>query len=440
MELDLTPVQYKQKPREIPLYKSANWDNISEDLLAASIQTQTNTADKTVNEMWIEFKEDIGKAVEKHIPHRRTKSRDNLPWVTPQIRKLLRKRDRLSIRKKRQQKMGSDVINTTVKRLKALKRGIQCEMRKAYWSYVESIINPTDDPQSHTGRKRFLTSIKHRKTDTIGIKSLCDKGRDETKPAEIATLLNDNFQEIFTTKTLVRPDLLSRPSPYTDMADINITESGVLKLLKSLKARKAPGPDQISPCVLKEMANVIAPILTTIFRKSYDSGTVPEDWKTANITPVFKKGKRSDAANYRPISLTCIVCKLMEHILTSHIMKHANDHNILYGLQHGFRGGRSCETQLVEFIDDLAYNMQNGGQTDVAIMDFSKAFHKVGHQRLLLKLDHYGIRGKTNKWIQAFLTNRSQRVVLNGEHSCYTHVKSGVPQGSVLGPFFFFLC
>ena len=92
------------------------------------------------------------------------------------------------------------------------------------------------------------------------------------------------------------PDLLTRPSPYTDMADIKITESGVPKLLKSLKAHKAPGPDQISPLVLKLMANVIAAMLTAIFKKSCDSGVVPEDRKTANITPVFKKGKRSDAA------------------------------------------------------------------------------------------------------------------------------------------------
>ena len=143
--------------------------NISEDLLAASMLIQTNIYDKTVNEMWIEFKEAIGKDVEKHIPYRRTKFRDNLPWVTPQIRKLIRKRDKLSIRKKRQQKMGLDDISATVKRLKALKRVILCVLRNVYWSYVESIINLTDDQESHTGRKRFCTFVRHRKADTAGI-------------------------------------------------------------------------------------------------------------------------------------------------------------------------------------------------------------------------------------------------------------------------------
>ena len=113
---------------------------------------------------------------------------------------------------------------------------------------------------------------------------------------------------------------------------------------------------------------VSVPLMLTavcIFKKSYDDGEVPEDWKTANITPVFKKGKRSDTANYRPISLTCIACKPMEHVLTSNIMMHVNDHNILYLLQHGFREGQSCETQLVELVNDLANDqMQSGGQTD----------------------------------------------------------------------------
>lgn len=153
------------------------------------MQIQTNIDDKTVSEMWIEFEEAIGKEVEKHIPSRRPKSINNLPWAT-------RKRNKLSIKKKRQQEMGLDDINTTVKQLNALKRIIQYEMRKAYWSYVESIINPTDDPESHTGRKRFWTFIKHRKTETIEITSLCDKDKDVTKPVEIPTLLNDNFQAI----------------------------------------------------------------------------------------------------------------------------------------------------------------------------------------------------------------------------------------------------
>ena len=118
-------------------------------------------------------------------------------------------------------------------------------------------------------------------------------------------------------------------------------------------------------------------------------------------------------------------------------MKHANNQNILYHLQRGFREGRSCETQLVELVRDLADNMQGGSQTDVLGMDFSKAFDKVEHQRLLLKLDHYGVRGKTNHWIEAFLSNRTQRVVLKSDHSYGTHVKSGLPQGSVLGPCLF---
>ena len=179
------------------------------------------------------------------------------------------------------------------------------------------------------------------------------------------------------------------------------------KLLSKLNPTKAAESDNITPRVLKELAPFIAPILTVIFKISYESGTIPAIWKTANICPVFKKGKTFEAINYRPISLTCISCKLMEHIITSHIMKHADTHNILYPLQHGFQKGLSCEIQLMEFVDDITRNIDVGKQTDCLIMDFSKAFDKVSHSLLQHKLDHYGIRGKTGEWIKTFLSDRS---------------------------------
>jgi hypothetical protein len=109
----------------------------------------------------------------------------------------------------------------------------------------------------------------------------------------------------------------------------------------------------------------ITPILTILFNKSVTTGIVPSDWRTAHVSPVYKKGQKYNPENYRPISLTCICCKPLEHLIVKHIMSHADTHNILYPLQHDFRTGRSCETQLLEFIDDVTLNMENGKQTDI---------------------------------------------------------------------------
>ncbi|CAH1242244.1 Hypp6507 [Branchiostoma lanceolatum] len=127
----------------------------------------------------------------------------------------------------------------------------------------------------------------------------------------------------------------------------------------------------------------------------------------------------------------------MEHIIASTMMSHFDTNDVLYDMQHGFRQGRSCETQLLSLVDDLAANRNNGIQTDMVLMDFAKAFDKVPHCRLIHKLEHYCVRGKPLTWIQAFLTGRTQRVVLEGECSDSVPVSSGVPQGTVLRPILF---
>ena len=185
-------------------------------------------------------------------------------------------------------------------------------------------------------------------------------------------------------------------------------------------------------------------MLALIYNESLAWGDVPDELRQANVSPAFKKGERYDAANYRPVSLTCICCKTIKYILVSNINKHLALDSILADCQHGFRSQRSCETQLVQFVHDIISNLEgavNQGhkQTDLIIMDFAKAFDKVPHRRLLHKLEYYGIRGSTHKWTHSWLSGPTQQVVLDGQVSDPVPVLSGVPQGWVLGPVLFLI-
>ena len=157
------------------------------------------------------------------------------------------------------------------------------------------------------------------------------------------------------------------------------------------------------------------------------------------MSRIFKKGDRHTASNYRPVSLTCVCCKLIEHIVYCQILNHLEQHNILTSLQHGFRSGHSCETQLITTTNDIMKAYDKKEQTDLVILDFSKAFDTVPNRKLLHKLDHYGINGKVNTWIKGFLMERQQQVIVEGEFSDSCSVDSDVPQGTVLGPLLF-LC
>ena len=195
--------------------------------------------------------------------------------------------------------------------------------------------------------------------------------------------------------------------------------------MTGLQGHKAHGPDGIPAHLLKESAHNMALLLTYIYKASLHQCRLPCDWKTALVFPIYKKGLRNNPANYRPISLTSIPCKIFEHLIYSSVYNHLETNCILSDAQYGFRKNRSCETQLIITVNELSSRLNLREQVDVITLDFSKAFDKVSHACLSCKLEFYGVRSTYLKWIKEFFTDRKQQVVIDNKFSTPSTVLSG---------------
>ena len=283
----------------------------------------------------------------------------------------------------------------------------------------------------------FYSYVRNKTKNRVGVGPLKDgAGHLVSDNKEMASMLNSYFSSVFTTE-------MDKPPEIQDMVvrhkleNITVTTRKVREKILALKPDSAPGPDGITGHLLQGLVEELAPALALIFSKSMEEGVVPEDWRTANVTPIFKKGARTEPENYRPVSLTSIPCKLIESIVKDSLMAHLEENMLMNPSQHGFMPGKSCATNLLEFFEVVTRTVDDGKNMDIIFLDFEKAFDKVPKECLLAKLAAHGIGGQVLHWVRSRLTARSQRVVLNGEASELAAMESGVPQGSVLGPILF---
>ena len=427
------------KPKVRYQYEKGSYDDARNFIRSSSWldEFKTLATKKNIDSMWKNLTKKVLEIRSKFVPKKReqstpSNSKNQYP-LSKTTRDAIKEKNRLH----RKWMVSSFEEDANERRLEyaKIRNKVKALVRKDKRKYEREIaMNAKLKPKlfwAHT-RKRLKTKN--------GVAPLLEDPDDKSSlvfdDEKKANILQKQFSSVFTREPLENIPSIEKRTRKS-ISNILTTAEKVNKKLKALNTNKSYGPDDIHPKLLFELADVISEPLSILLNLSIESGRIPREWKSANITPVFKKGSKNIAGNYRPISLTCVLCRIMESFLKDAIMEHLLDNNLLSPRQHGFISGRSTVTQLLSYLDSCIQDIVNGDVVDVVYLDFQKAFDTVPHARLVKKLEAYGIEGQILTWITEYLKDRNQSVVVNGEKSLAGDVISGIPQGTVLGPLLF---
>ena len=417
--------KYTKKGHQRLIWKRADKNAIS-DCLKHWNWKQELSGD--TNEKFMTMVEKINNTIDTYVPRTKLRTRDRPPWMNPSLLKAIRKKRRLW------NVYNTFKNNAALENYRQANTKLRKDIRNAKKKYEESLtVNLNEN------NKKFYNYIRSKKSNSHGIGPL-KIGNSTTDNDELmAVALNEFFLSVFTVENPNIPSIDDMKPNIETTTDLSITEAEIEKRLRKMKRFGAPGPDKIFTSFLQDYCNELKGPLCDIINSSYQTTNVPEMWRTAAVTPIFKKGSKFQVNNYRPISLTSIPCKIMETILKEQIVDHLTKHSLIKPTQFGFMKKKSCLLNLLTYLENLTSLVDSGEQVDVVYLDFSKAFDKVPHRRLKNVLIAHGINGKTLNWIMAWLKDRKQYVKINDSMSPTGEVISGVPQGSILGPILFII-
>ena len=392
----------------VRLHNKSNFTEISSYI--SNIDWNSLFEGLNVNEMYEHFLHHYNIATDIHTPKFKRSSYDNNHspnWFNNDLKILTKQKRKLWFKLRAASPLAKLTLhNEYVNTCKTLKNKIYSTIL----SYEKVIVS-----NCKSNPKLLYSYINNQKKVSDSIRSLVDNdGIPLNNKSDIAECLNNQFCKVFSSPS-PRSNFprLSKLTETICSLDLSIfTPNAVLKELLKLDERKSPGLDGVHPVILKKCAVSFSYILSKIFIESYSTSTLPRIWKDANITPIFKKGKKTDPSNYRPISLTALPCKILEKIIKNQMMSHLTNNNLISPQQHGFVNNKSCDTNLLETLDIITETLNRGFSVDLAFLDFAKAFDKVSHSGLLVKLEAFGFDQLIIKWVEAFLNDRRQRVVL----------------------------